>query len=163
MNVCVRKVAFFVVTAASLKIVNGAFVEWGRVVNREAKTMKQGKAFCVNFWLFHVSRKLWINFHSSCGWFRCLSGSAIDFLVLLFYCFSCFSFVPAMGANEKANVKRSVWWNEMRKKYRKGKIDGNSCNFSSLVRCIVSNSNKAWERRKGYEKKKIAEWVGKLN
>jgi hypothetical protein len=25
---------------------------------RGEKTMKQGKAFCVNFWLFHVSSKL---------------------------------------------------------------------------------------------------------
>lgn len=36
----------------------------------ESETMKQGKAFCVNFWLFHVSGKLWINFHSSCGVFH---------------------------------------------------------------------------------------------
>lgn len=43
------------------------------------KTMKQGKAVCDNFWLFHVSGKLWINFHSSCGVFHCLSASVIDF------------------------------------------------------------------------------------
>lgn len=45
----------------------------------ESETMKQGKAFCVNFWLFHVSQKLWINFHSSCGVFHLPSASAIDF------------------------------------------------------------------------------------
>lgn len=112
----------------------GAFLQVGCGNQWGVKQWSMGKAFCVNFWLFHVSGKLWINFHSSC-----VSTSAIDFQFCLFSLrlFSGRLWMERECGSETEPLRSGALVKRKTEKYRKGKIDESSRIFFAFVREIT--------------------------